>query len=177
MTGYTIPYVSTRTWRGTESAPATSAPRLLGDRILYYLGTPIDDGVAASSPRSSTWVENPEAPVSLYLNSPGGAATAMLAIYDAMQFVPPGRAHDLHVGQVVANAAVLLAAGAEVIAKILPIARRPASARRGPPGHDPDLILEADEVERTGPARGGARPTHGSHTRPRSAPTPSTTSC
>ena len=43
MTGYTIPYVSTRTRNGERTSDIYS--RLLGDRILY-LGTPIDDGVA-----------------------------------------------------------------------------------------------------------------------------------
>ena len=74
----------------------------------------------------------------------------MLAIYDAMQFVRPA-VHTTCVGQVVANAAVLLAAGTEGHRQILPHGRvvlhQPAA--EGHRGTIPDLILEADEVERT----------------------------
>ena len=84
MTGYTIPYVSTRTRNGERTSDIYS--RLLGDRILY-LGTPIDDGVANAVIAQLIHLESeaPEAPVSLYLNSPGGDAFAGVAIYNALR--------------------------------------------------------------------------------------------
>lgn len=148
MSSYPIPYVSTRTTNGERTSDIYS--RLLADRILY-LGTPIDDGVANAVIAQLIHLEseNPDAPVQLYLNSPGGSTTAMLAIYDAMQFVRP-RVETTCVGQAVANAAVLLAAGASGHRQILPHGRvvlhQPAAEGRGT---IPDLILEADEVERT----------------------------
>ena len=148
MSGYTIPYVSTRTDRGEKTTDIYS--RLLADRILY-LGTPIDDGVANSVIAQLIHLEsdNPDAPISVYLNSPGGSITSMLAIYDAMQFVRP-RVETTCVGQAVATAAVLLAGGAPGHRQILPHGRvvlhQPAAEGRGA---IPDLILEAEEVERT----------------------------
>jgi ATP-dependent Clp protease protease subunit len=123
--------------------------RLLADRIIY-LGTGIDDGVANTVIAQLLHLENesPDAPISLYLNSVGGSIPATLAIYDAMQFVRP-RVETTCVGQAVASAAVLLAGGARGHRAILPRARvglhAPAAEGRGT---IPDLILEADEVER-----------------------------
>lgn len=148
MSSYTIPYVSTRTDRGEKTTDIFS--RLLADRILY-LGTPIDDGVANAVIAQLIHLEsdNPDAPISVYLNSPGGSITSMLAIYDAMQFVRP-RVETTCVGQAVATAAVLLAGGAPGHRQILPHGRvvlhQPAAEGRGA---IPDLILEAEEVERT----------------------------
>ncbi|AQP51968.1 ClpP family protease [Tessaracoccus flavescens] len=148
MSGYTIPYVSTRTDRGEKTTDIYS--RLLADRILY-LGTPIDDGVANAVIAQLIHLEsdNPDAPIGVYLNSPGGSITSMLAIYDAMQFVRP-RVETTCVGQAVATAAVLLAGGAPGHRQILPHGRvvlhQPAAEGRGA---IPDLILEAEEVERT----------------------------
>lgn len=148
MSSYTVPYVSTRTDRGEKTTDIYS--RLLADRILY-LGTPIDDGVANAVIAQLIHLEsdNPDAPISVYLNSPGGSITSMLAIYDAMQFVRP-RVETTCVGQAVATAAVLLAGGAPGHRQILPHGRvvlhQPAAEGRGA---IPDLILEAEEVERT----------------------------
>lgn len=147
MSSYTIPYVTTRTPNGERTVDVYS--RLLADRVIY-LGTPIDDGVANAVIAQLLHLENesPEAPVSLYINSPGGSIEAALAIYDAMQYVRP-RVETTCVGQAVATAAVLLAGGAPGYRQILPNGRvvlhAPATEGRGTV---PDLILEAEEVER-----------------------------
>jgi ATP-dependent Clp protease protease subunit len=123
--------------------------RLLADRIIY-LGTPIDDGVANTVIAQLIHLEseNPDAPINLYLNSPGGSIPAMLAVYDAMQFVRPA-IETTCVGQAVATAAVLLAGGARGRRQILRHGRvvlhAPAAEGRGTV---PDLILEAEEIER-----------------------------
>jgi ATP-dependent Clp protease protease subunit len=139
--------VTTRTPAGERTTDIYS--RLLADRIVY-LGTAIDDGVANAviAQLLHLQYENPDIPIGLYLNSPGGSIPAMLAIYDAMQYVRP-RVETTCVGQAVSTAAVLLAGGAPGFRQILPHGRvvihAPAAEGRGA---IPDLILEADEVER-----------------------------
>lgn len=147
MSSYPIPYVTTRTNQGERTVDIYS--RLLADRIIY-LGTGIDDGVANSVIAQLLHLENdsPDTPVSLYINSAGGSIPATLAIYDAMQFIRPA-VETTCVGQAAATAAVLLAGGAPGRRSILPHARvvihAPAAEGRGA---IPDLILEADEVDR-----------------------------
>jgi ATP-dependent Clp protease protease subunit len=147
MSSYTIPYVTTRTPAGERTVDIYS--RLLADRIVY-LGTGIDDGVANAIIAQLLHLENdnPELSVALYLNSPGGSIPATLAIYDAMQFIRP-EVETTCVGQAAATAALLLAGGAPGRRSILPHGRvvihAPAAEGRGTV---PDLILEADEIER-----------------------------
>ncbi|MGI8523542.1 MAG: ClpP family protease [Nocardioides sp.] len=147
MSSYAVPYVTTQTNRGERTVDVYS--RLLADRIIY-LGTPIDDGVANTVIAQLIHLESesPDTPINLYLNSPGGSIPAMLAIYDAMKFVHP-EIETVCVGQAVATAAVLLAGGAPGRRQILRHGRvvlhAPAAEGRGT---IPDLILEAEEVER-----------------------------
>jgi ATP-dependent Clp protease, protease subunit len=147
MSAYTIPYVVQQTPRGERTIDLYS--RLLSERIIY-LGTELDDGVANAVIAQLLHLasENPEAPISLYINSPGGSITAMLAVYDAMQFVSTD-VETTCVGQAAWTAAVLLAGGAPGRRSILPHGRvvlhQPATQGRGT---IPDLILEADEVAR-----------------------------
>jgi ATP-dependent Clp protease protease subunit len=137
MSSFTIPYVTTQTTRGERTVDIYS--RLLADRIVY-LGTGIDDGVANAIIAQLLHLENdsPDASVSLYINSPGGS----------MQFIRP-RVETTCVGQAAATAALLLAGGAPGSRSILPHGRvvihAPAAEGRG---NVPDLILEAEEVER-----------------------------
>lgn len=147
MSSYAIPYVTTRTSAGERTVDIYS--RLLADRIVY-LGTGIDDGVANAIIAQLLHLENenPDLPVALYLNSPGGSIPATLAVYDAMQFIRP-EVETTCVGQAAATAALLLAGGAPGRRSILPHGRvvihAPAAEGRGTV---PDLILEADEIER-----------------------------
>ena len=148
MSGYTIPSVLERTVRGGERAVDIYS-RLLTDRIVY-VGTEIDDGVANVVIAQLLHLESegPETPINLYLNSPGGSVTAMLAIYDTMQFVRSPVATTC-VGQAASGAAVLLAAGAEGQRSVLPHARvvlhQPSG---GGQGTLPDLALQAKEIVR-----------------------------
>lgn len=147
MSGYTIPYVTTRTNQGERTVDVYS--RLLAERVIY-LGTAIDDGVANAVIAQLIHLEseNPDAPINLYINSPGGSIPATLAIYDAMQFIRPA-VETTCVGQAAATAAVLLAGGAAGSRQILTHGRvvihAPAAQGRGT---IPDLVLEADEIER-----------------------------
>jgi ATP-dependent Clp protease protease subunit len=64
--------------------------RLLRDNIIF-IGTPIDDQIANLITAQLLFLdaEDPEKDIALYINSPGGAITAGMAIYDTIQFVRP----------------------------------------------------------------------------------------
>ena len=147
MSSYTIPNVITQHPRGERIMDVYS--HLLSERIIY-LGTAIDAGVANALIAQLLHLEadKPEQPINLYINCEGGDMTAMLAIYDTMQYVRSPIA-TLCVGQAIAAGAVLLAAGAPGQRAVLPHARvvlhQPAARGQGT---IPDLILQADEVVR-----------------------------
>jgi ATP-dependent Clp protease protease subunit len=147
MSSYTIPSVVESTRHGERAVDIYS--RLLSDRIVY-VGTPIDDGVANVVIAQLLHLEsaNPESEISLYLNSPGGEPTSMLAIYDTIEFIRAPVATAC-VGQAASTAAVLLAAGAPGRRSVLPHARivldQPSAGRQG---SLPDLEVEAKEVAR-----------------------------
>ncbi len=147
MSSYTIPSVVEKTIRGERAVDIYS--RLLTDRIVY-IGTEIDDGVAnvVIAQLLHLESESPDSPIDLYLNSPGGSVTAMLAIYDTMQFIGSPVATTC-VGQAASSAAVLLAAGAPGRRMVLPHARvvlhQPSG---GGQGALPDLALQAKEIVR-----------------------------
>ena len=81
-----IPYVIEETGRGERGFDIYS--RLLRDRIIF-LGSAIDDSVANVVVAQLLFLEreNPDADISLYINSPGGSVTAGMAIYDTMNYV------------------------------------------------------------------------------------------
>ncbi|NUU05170.1 ATP-dependent Clp protease proteolytic subunit [Leifsonia sp. C5G2] len=147
MSSYTIPNVIAEHPRGERIMDVYS--HLLTERIVY-LGTAIDSGVANAMIAQLLHLESssPDRDIQLYINCEGGDPSAMLAIYDTMQFIRPQVATTC-VGQAVAVGAVLLAAGAPGKRAALPHARivlhQPAAQGRGA---IPDLILQADEVVR-----------------------------
>ena len=105
-----IPMVVEQSPRGERAYDIYS--RLLKERIVL-LGSPIDDDAANLVIAQLLFLEaeDPEKPIQLYINSPGGSVTAGLAIYDTMQYVRPEIA-TLCIGQAASMAAWLLAAGA-----------------------------------------------------------------
>ena len=143
-----VPYVVEKTAGGGERALDVYS-RLLADRIVY-LGSPIDDDVANVVVAQLLHLESAEPgnPIDLYVNSPGGSPSAMLAIYDAMHYVR-SPVFTTCVGQASADAAVLVAGGAAGYRAILAHARmvlhQPSTQTRG---DVPDLILAADEIVR-----------------------------
>ena len=147
MSTYTIPHVVEKRPTGERAVDIYS--RLLSDRIVY-LGTEIDDGVAKVVVAQLLHLESEDSDreIDLYLNSPGGSMTAMLAIYDCMQFIAAPVATTC-VGQAASAAAVLLAAGAPGRRAILPHGRvllhQPSTSGRGAL---PDLVLQAKEIVR-----------------------------
>jgi len=107
---YLVPTVVEQTPRGERAFDIYS--RLLKDRIVF-LGTPIDDGVANIIMAQLLHLEgeDPDKDIALYINSPGGSTTALMAIYDTMQFIKPDVA-TYCMGLAASAAAVLLAGGA-----------------------------------------------------------------
>ncbi len=116
-----VPFVIERT--GREERAMDIFSRLLKDRIVF-LGSPIDDQLANLVVAQLLYLqfEDPEADISLYINSPGGSVTAGLAIYDTMQFISCDVA-TYCLGQAASMGAVLLAAGAPGKRYALPNAR------------------------------------------------------
>jgi ATP-dependent Clp protease protease subunit len=116
-----IPTVIEQSTRGERAYDIYS--RLLANRIVF-LGTAIDDNIANLVVAQLIHLEseNPEADVSLYINSPGGDMTGLFAIHDTMQYIAPDVA-TICVGQACSAAAVLLAAGTPGKRSALPNAR------------------------------------------------------
>ncbi|RPF43662.1 ATP-dependent Clp protease proteolytic subunit ClpP [Streptomyces sp. Ag109_G2-6] len=148
MGSYTVPYVIERTAQGERSYDVFS--RLLNERIIF-LGTEIDDGVANVVIAQLLHLESasPEQEISIYLNSPGGSFTSLMAIYDTMTFVQ-APISTFCVGQAASTAAVLLAGGDPGRRFVLRHARvllgQPASGGRQ--GTVSDLSLAAKEMVR-----------------------------
>ncbi|MDT0307144.1 ATP-dependent Clp protease proteolytic subunit [Streptomyces sp. DSM 44917] len=148
MGQYTIPTVVERTARGERAFDIYS--QLLNERVIF-LGTEIDDGVANVVIAQLLHLEssNPDAEIAIYINSPGGSYTSLMAIYDTMSFVR-SPVSTICVGQAASTAAVLLAGGDPGRRLVLEHARvllgQPASG--GARGTVTDLALQAKEMLR-----------------------------
>lgn len=144
---YYVPTVVEQTNRGERAYDLYS--RLLKENILF-LGTPIDDTIAnlVCAQLIHLESENPDKDINLYINSPGGDITALLAIYDTLQFIKPDIT-TICFGQAASAAAVLLAAGTKGKRLALPHARillhQPYARAYG---QGTDIELAANEVLR-----------------------------
>jgi ATP-dependent Clp protease protease subunit len=146
---YLVPTVVENTPRGERAFDIYS--RLLKDRIVF-LGTPIDDGVANIIMAQLLHLEgeDPDKDINLYINSPGGSTTALMAIYDTMQYIKPD-VSTLCMGLAASAAAVVLAAGAEGKRFALPHSRimihQPHISGLG--GQATDIEIHAREILKT----------------------------
>ena len=104
-----VPMVVEQTNRVERSYDIYS--RLLKDRIVF-LGGEIDDNVANLVVAQLLFLEmeDPDADISLYINSPGGSVTAGMAIYDTMQYIKP-QVRTVCIGMAASMGAFLLMAG------------------------------------------------------------------
>ena len=104
-----VPMVVEQTNRGERSYDIYS--RLLKDRIVFLSGE-IEDNMANLVVAQLLFLkmEDPDADISLYINSPGGSITAGMAIYDTMQYIKP-QVRTVCVGMAASMAAFLLMAG------------------------------------------------------------------
>ncbi|HEX2950863.1 MAG TPA: ATP-dependent Clp endopeptidase proteolytic subunit ClpP [Armatimonadota bacterium] len=144
-----VPMVVEQTPRGERAYDIFS--RLLKERIIF-LGGPVEDHVASLIVAQMLFLESedPEKPITLYINSPGGSVTAGMAIYDTMQLVKP-EVKTFCVGLAASMGAVLLTAGAAGKRYALPNSRvlihQPLSNGIG--GQATDIDIHAREILRT----------------------------
>lgn len=123
--------------------------RLLQQRIIF-LGAPVTDEVANVVMAQLLHLESeaPDKDIALYINSPGGSITALLAIYDTMQFIKCD-VQTICMGQAASAAAVLLAAGTKGKRLALPNSRvllhQPSG---GAEGQSVDIEIQAREILR-----------------------------
>lgn len=87
--------------------------RLLEDRVIF-LGEAIDSMVANTIIAQLLFLEKQDAkaPITMYINSPGGHVTAGLAIYDTMQYIKP-EVITVAVGMAASMGSVILAGWAK----------------------------------------------------------------
>jgi ATP-dependent Clp protease protease subunit len=104
-----VPMVVEQSARGERAYDIYS--RLLKERVIFVVG-PIEDHMANLIVAQLLFLEseNPDKDISLYINSPGGAVSAGLAVYDTMQFIKPD-VSTLCTGQAASMGAILLAGG------------------------------------------------------------------
>jgi len=122
--------------------------RLLKDRIIMLNG-PVEDNMANSIVAQMLFLEadNPDKDIDLFINSPGGAVTAGLAIYDTMQFIKCD-VKTIVMGQACSMGSFLAQAGAPGKRYVLPESRtmihRVSSGTRGTSGsvHVQELQFE-----------------------------------
>ena len=124
--------------------------KLFEDRIIF-LGVQVDDASADDVMAQLLVLESqdPDSPITMYINSPGGSFTALTAIYDTMQYIKP-QIQTVCLGQAASAAALLLAAGSAGRRLALPNARVliHEPAMEGMHGQASDIAIVADELER-----------------------------
>ena len=124
--------------------------KLFEDRIIFR-GVQVDDASADDVMAQLLVLESqdPDSPITMYINSPGGSFTALTAIYDTMQYIKP-QIQTVCLGQAASAAAVLLAAGSAGRRLALPNARVliHEPAMEGMHGQASDIAIVADELER-----------------------------
>ncbi|WBT08208.1 ATP-dependent Clp protease proteolytic subunit [Corynebacterium sp. SCR221107] len=145
---YVLPQFVEQSAYGTKTTDPYN--KLFEERIIF-LANQVDDVTANDIMAQLLVLEglDPDREITMYINSPGGSFTSLMAIYDTMQYVRPD-VRTVCLGQAASAAAVLLAAGAPGKRAMLPNARvlihQPAT--EGARGQVSDLEIQAREIER-----------------------------
>ena len=142
-----VPYVIEQTNRGERSYDIFS--RLLKDRIVFLGGEVNDDSAnLVVAQMLFLEMEDPDADIMFYINSPGGSVTAGMAIYDTMRYLRC-EVSTLCIGMAASMGAFLLAAGAKGKRKALPNAEimihQPSG---GAQGQATDIAIHAEQILR-----------------------------
>ena len=140
-----VPMVIEQSGRGERAFDIYS--RLLKERVVFLVG-PVNDVTANLVVAQLLFLEadNPDKDIYFYINSPGGAVTAGLSIYDTMQFVKPD-VSTLCIGQAASMGAFLLCAGAKGKRFALPNSRVMIHQPLGGfQGQASDIAIHAKEI-------------------------------
>ena len=140
-----VPMVVESTSKGERAFDIYS--RLLKERIIMLNG-PIEDHMANLVVAQLLFLEseNPDKDINLFINSPGGVVTAVMSIYDTMQFIKPDVATYV-MGQACSMGSLLAQAGASGKRFMLPNARhmihQPSGGARG---QATDMQIQVEEI-------------------------------
>ena len=140
-----VPMVVEQSARGERAYDIYS--RLLKERVIFLVGA-VDDQIANVIVAQLLFLEseNPDKDIHLYINSPGGAVSSGLAIYDTMQFIKPD-VSTMCIGQAASMGALLLAGGAENKRYCLPHSRLMIHQPLGGfQGQASDIDIHAKEI-------------------------------
>lgn len=143
-----VPMVVERSERGERSYDIYS--RLLRERIIFLNGE-VDDAVSALVCAQLLFLEseNPEKPIHLYINSPGGVISSGLAMYDTMQYIS-APVHTVCMGTARSMGSFLLMAGEPghraALANASLHVHQPLG---GVQGQASDIFIHAEEMQRT----------------------------
>ncbi|KAF7846507.1 hypothetical protein BT93_L4223 [Corymbia citriodora subsp. variegata] len=141
-----VPFVTEQLAGASHSTDLFS--RLLKERIVAVYG-PVEDRMAATVTASLLFLESDsDAPISMYINSPGGSVSAGLSIYDTMQYIS-SPVHTIVLGQAASMGSLLATAGAPGKRFALPHAtvmmHQPSG---GYSGTSADIQIHAKEIMR-----------------------------
>ena len=140
-----VPMVVEQEARGERSYDIYS--RLMKDRIIMLNG-PVEDNMANLIVAQMLFLEseNPDKDINLYINSPGGAVTAGLAIYDTMQYIKSD-VRTIVIGQACSMGSFLAQAGTAGKRVVLPYSRtmihQPSG---GAGGKQSDIEIQYKEI-------------------------------
>ena len=143
-----VPTVIEQTGRGERAYDIYS--RLLNDRIIF-LADEVNDVTASLGVAQLLFLEaqDPDKDISLYINSPGGAVSAGLAIYDTMNFIKCD-VSTICIGMAASMGAFLLSAGTKGKRYALPnsevMIHQPLG---GMQGQASDIKIHADHILKT----------------------------
>ena len=142
-----VPYVIEKTSAGERSYDIYS--RLLKERIVFLNGE-VNDAVSNAICAQFLFLEaeDPNADISFYINSPGGAVTSGMAMYDTMQYIQPDIS-TIVMGQAASMGSLLAQAGTKGKRFLLPKSRTMIhQPLGGTSGQASDVIIRAKELER-----------------------------
>jgi len=142
-----VPMVIETTGRGERAYDIYS--RMLKERVIFLVG-PVEDHMANLVVAQLLFLEseNPDKDIHLYINSPGGAVNAGLAIYDTMQFIKPD-VSTVCIGQAASMGALILTGGAGGKRFALPHSRMMVHQPMGGfQGQATDIDIHAREILR-----------------------------